>query len=82
MKKYNRAFIIRNEVSKPILSFHDGGEDDNYWLFDSKESFHGENDETHFYFKDSRIPTGLVLSLDCVNLEFTEEEITEKSWNY
>lgn len=72
--KYNRAFIIRNEISMPLLKDADGGEDDGYWLFDSGESFHGEHDDVNFHFKDSRIRYKLSLPLSCVTLEFTEED--------
>lgn len=71
--KYNRAFIIRNDKSLPILSFFDTNEDSSYWLFESGESFHGAHDNSIFYFRDSRIPSGTYLPLDCVELEFGEE---------
>lgn len=72
---YNRAFIIRNEVSKPILELADGGENDGYWLFQSGESFHGEQDGKFFYFLDSRIRYKLKLPIECVRLEFSKEEL-------
>jgi hypothetical protein len=84
--KYNRAWIIRNETSIPLLKFVDTAEDSAYWLFDSGESFHGEEDGKFFYFKDSRIPTCLILPLSCVELEFSEEDFTinevDGSWYY
>lgn len=80
--KYNRAFIIRNEESIPLLKEVDLYENDefekfdpSYWLFESKESFHGEHDDKFFYFKDARIDWRLKLPLRCVELEFTEEEL-------
>jgi hypothetical protein len=75
---YNRAVIIRNEISKPLLEKAEGGEDDAYWLFDSMESFHGEHDDKFFHFKDSRIPSCLKLPMSCVELEFSKEEIEER----
>jgi hypothetical protein len=72
--KYNRAFIIHNETSIPLLTDVDIYEDSHYWLFDSKESFHGLHDNENFYFKDSRIDGRLKLPLFCVQLEFTEVE--------
>lgn len=70
--KYNRASIIRNEVSIPLLKSVDLYEDSWYWLFESKETFHGEYDDKYFYFKDSRIDNRLNLPLDCVRLEYEE----------
>lgn len=70
--KYNRAFIIRNDVSIPLLKRVDLYEDSNHWLFDSDESFHGEYDDKYFYFKDVRIDNRLILPLSCVELEFEE----------
>lgn len=75
--KYNRAFIIRNEVSIPLLDSVDTQEDSFYWLFESGESFHGNHDDEWFYFKDSRIPFGLILPLDCVRLEFSEDDLND-----
>lgn len=72
--KYNRAFIIRNETSLPLLKDADTGEDTVYWLFESKESFHGEEDGEYFYFKDSRIDSRLRLPLSCVDLEFNGDQ--------
>ena len=73
--KYNRAFIIRNEESIPLLKNVDVYEDSHEWLFHSKESFHGEEDGKMFYFKDSRINRMLKLPINCVELEFTDEEL-------
>ena len=78
--KYNRAFLIRNKKSLPLLEEEarfDTTEDDSYkyWLLESSESFHGEHDNEYFYFKDSRISNKFRLPLDCVELEFTEEEL-------
>lgn len=70
----NRAEIIRNDISIPLLKMSDFGEDDSHWLFDSKETFHGYHDGSFFYFKDSRIDPCLKLPLSCVELEFTEQE--------
>lgn len=78
--KYNRAFIIRNEKSLPTLEeYNNGEEEDEYWLFESGESFHGEYDDEFFYFKDLRLDGRLKLPLDCVELEFTEEEVNAKT---
>jgi hypothetical protein len=71
---YNRAFIIRNDKSLPLLKEVDLTEDSGHWLFDSGESFHGEYNEEYFYFKDSRIDSRLKLPIDCIRLEFTEVE--------
>jgi len=68
--KSNRAFIIRNEISIPTLDSYDLYEDSHYWLFESKESFHGEYDESYFHFKDQRIDSRLILPIECVELEF------------
>lgn len=76
-KLYNRAFIIRNEKSIPLLSDVDLYEDSHHWLFESGESFHGEYDQEYFYFKDSRIDSRLKLPLDCIELEFDEECLNE-----
>lgn len=75
--KYNRAFILRNDHSIPILKDFDVYDESEYWLFKSGESFHGEHDEKWFFFKDSRIPTGLKLPITCVELEFTEEDLKD-----
>ncbi len=72
MKK-NRAFIIRNNISIPLLKEVDLYEDSNYWLFESGESFHGNHDDKFFYFKDSRLDKRLELPIDCVELEFSED---------
>lgn len=77
-KRYNRAFIVRNETSLPLLHQADGGEDDGYWLFESKESFHGEEDGEFFFFKDSRIRSFLKLPINCVELEFSESELNQE----
>lgn len=79
--EYNRAFIIRNEESMPLLKAVDLGEDSSYWLFESGESFHGEHDGVHFYFKDSRIDKRLKLPLACVELEFSNEELACTAFN-
>lgn len=71
---YNRAFIIRNSISLPLLREVDLYEDSHEWLFESLESFHGEYDDKYFYFKDARIDKRLKLPLECVELEFTEED--------
>lgn len=71
----NRAEIIRNEISIPLLKVVDTYEDSYQWLFESKETFHGVHDEDFFYFKDSRIDKRLKLPLDCVILEFGPEEV-------
>lgn len=78
--KYNRAFILNNQESLPFIRDileNTGDEDLEYWVIDSKESFHGHYDDKFFYFKDSRIDTGTKLPLNCVELEFTEEEIND-----
>lgn len=81
--KYNRAFIKHNEQSSPLLEAmmkSSGMEDQHaleYWLYDSKESFHGDHDDQFFYFKDSRLDYGCKLPLACVELEFTEEDFKE-----
>lgn len=77
-RRYNRAVIIRNKTSLPILNNAIGSDDDEYWLLTSQESFHGEEDGNFFYFKDSRIPGKMKLPLNCVDLEFSKEEIEEK----
>jgi hypothetical protein len=73
--EYNRSFIIRNEISKPLLEQVNGSDEDAQWLFESGESFHGEHDGKHFHFKDSRISRYLKLPLSCVTLEFSEEDL-------
>ena len=70
--KYDRAFIVRNEVSRPLLKSVDLYDDSHYWLFHSEESFHGEYDHEFFYFKDQRIDKRLKLPLNCVLLEGIE----------
>lgn len=75
--EYNRAVIIRNEISKPLLEKVDGGEDSYYWLFTSQESFHGEHDGEFFHFKDSRISSRLKLPMSCVELEFSKEDLED-----
>ncbi len=75
MNKYNRAFLIRNEVSIPLLEDVDLYEDSFYWLFESDESFHGEHDDEFFYFLDGRIDNRLKLPLECVKLEFGKDEV-------
>jgi len=72
--KYNRASIIRNSESIPLLKDVDLYEDSSSWLFDSGESFHGCHDDEYFYFKDSRIDNRLKLKLSCVELEFSKED--------
>lgn len=73
--KYNRAFIIRTAHSIPILEDYDSGaEDDRYWLLESGDSFHGQEDGKAFYFKDSRLPV-MSLPLEWVVLEFDETEL-------
>lgn len=67
---YNRAFIIRNETSIPLLQDCDQHTDSHYWLFESYESFHGEHDTEYFYFKDQRLDSSLKLPIECVELEF------------
>lgn len=69
-RKYNRAFIIRNEISLPLLEAVNLYEDNAFWLFESGESFHGEFDNEYFYFKDQRVDKRLKLPLSCVNLEY------------
>lgn len=76
--KPNRAFIIRNEVSMPLLEEADSGEDCSHWLFKSGESFHGEHDKEFFYFKDNRVSGSLKLPLSCVKLEFGKKELKNK----
>lgn len=82
--RYNRAFIKHDENSSPLLEAllkSSGMEDQDaleYWLIDSRESFHGEYDSQFFYFKDSRLDYGCKLPLACVELEFTEEELDEQ----
>lgn len=75
--KYNRAEIIRNEESLPLLKAVDSYEDEDMrnsgWLFESKETFHGEHDDEYFYFMDARIDSRLKLPLNCVILEFEDE---------
>lgn len=76
--KYNRAFIVNNKSSEPFIQEildNTGCEETEYWIVYSKESFHGDHDDTHFYFKDSRIETGTKLPLNCVELEFSEEDL-------
>ena len=70
---YDRASIIRNEISLPLLKRFGGDEDDERWLFDSDETFHGEFDDEFFYFKDARIDNRLKLPLSCVELEFEQQ---------
>lgn len=75
---YNRAFIKNNQFSAPFLKEildNTGSEETEYWIIDSKESFHGHHDDKFFYFKDSRIETGTKLPLEHVELEFTQEEL-------
>lgn len=74
LPKYNRAFIIRNTQSLILLEYnYSGAEGEEHWLFDSKESFHGEEDGKYFYFKDSRLPV-MSLPLSFVKLEFGPDE--------
>lgn len=79
--KYNRAFIKHNEQSSPLLEAmlkSSGMEDQDaleYWLIDSRESFHGKHDDQFFYFKDSRLDYDSKLPLACVELEFTDVEL-------
>jgi hypothetical protein len=68
--EYNRAFIVRNEISAPLLALVDVCEDSHRWLYESKESFHGRVTEGEFRFRDSRIDSRLSLPLCCVELEF------------
>ena len=72
--QYNRAFIIRNCKSIPLLNAVNLHEDCEYWLFESGESFHGEHDGEFFYFRDQRIDKRLTLPLECVRLEYSPEE--------
>lgn len=72
--KPNRAFIIRSEKSMPLLEDVNLNEDSAYWLFESGESFHGKEDAKFFYFRDVRIDSRLKLPLECVELEFSENE--------
>jgi hypothetical protein len=79
-RKYNRAFI--KDVTHPAVSEileNTGSEELEYWIMDSKESFHGEEDGKYFYFKDSRTDRGMKLPLECLDLEFYEEEIKDIS---
>jgi hypothetical protein len=69
--KYDRAFIIRTAKSLPILTSAVEDDESAYWLLESSESFHGEYDDTSFYFNDSRIPLHK-FPLDCVELEGIE----------
>lgn len=39
-----------------------------YWLTDSKESFHGEQVKGHFVFKDHRIPDGIKFPMPLIRL--------------
>lgn len=76
--KYNRAFIPTKHLTCPPiveLLANTGNEELEYWIVDSKESFHGEHDDTYFYFKDSRIDAYTKLPLSCLELEFTQEEL-------
>lgn len=77
MKK-NRAFILHNDISKSYIQYYidnTGSEELEFWVIHSGESFHGEHDSEHFYFKDSRIDRGMKLPLGAVKLEFGEGEI-------
>ena len=76
--KYNRASIIRNETTEPILMGATKNGDDYHWLIESQETFHGEHDDNYFYFKDSRIPGCLKLPMDCIELEFLDEDLANK----
>lgn len=81
--KYNRAFIIKNEKTLPFLQEAvrlDTSEDNEakHWLLESDESFHGEHDGEYFFFKDSRISSDFYLPIDCVELEFIEEDFEEE----
>lgn len=78
--KYNRAFILHNEESTPLINKFiedDCSEEQEmgYWLKESGESFHGRHDDEYFYFKDSRIGQGVKLQLKYVKLEFSQEEL-------
>lgn len=76
--KYNRAFIVHNDISKPHIQYYidtTGCEELEHWVIDSGESFHGEHDSEYFYFKDSRLDRGMKLPLNCVKLEFREDEV-------
>lgn len=80
--KYNRATIKLTPESRPVIQDiidKSGVEDTEHWMIHSKESFHGEHDEKFFHFKDSRIETGTKLPLSCVELEFSEEELLQRS---
>lgn len=70
MKTYNRAKIIRNSKSIHMLKLNSVNKEAQYWLLDSEETFHGVYDSKYFYFEDSRIPNGMKLPLNCVELEF------------
>ena len=82
--RYNRAFVIVDKNAPALSKILDntGEVDVEYWLVYSKESFHGHHDKKYFYFKDSRIERHTKLPLDCVKLEFSEEEINEKELDY